>query len=247
MKRHGFSLIELLVTIAVIVALMALLMPVMALVRSQAQSTHCASNLRQIGSAAATYASDWSGRLPIGQIRAPLRDDLRLRYWGMYFGFYETIPDMQTTTVFNCPTWISRKMVDALDWSSADWPVDRRNMAFYTTSYGTNGYAAWLCDTSARDLNFNMLKMPNPSLNVYVSERMGIWHDGELGSDVFIDPPYQNPPYVINAPGPNTAKAYEYNLRLSHRRRANSIFYDFHVGANTATDFVQTPGIWWNP
>jgi prepilin-type N-terminal cleavage/methylation domain-containing protein/prepilin-type processing-associated H-X9-DG protein len=63
-KRRGFTLIELLVVIGIIALLLAILLPVVSRVRFQAQCAVCASNLRQIATAASHYATDNNGRLP---------------------------------------------------------------------------------------------------------------------------------------------------------------------------------------
>jgi prepilin-type N-terminal cleavage/methylation domain-containing protein/prepilin-type processing-associated H-X9-DG protein len=60
-SRFGFTLIELLVVVAIIAILAALLMPSLKGARDRAKAMHCMNNLRQIGIAAATYASDNNG------------------------------------------------------------------------------------------------------------------------------------------------------------------------------------------
>lgn len=62
--RHGFSLIDLLVSIAVITVLIGLLMPSVAQVREAARRVICASNVRQHGLGIAMYADDFHGFLP---------------------------------------------------------------------------------------------------------------------------------------------------------------------------------------
>lgn len=62
--RIGFTLVELLVVIAVVAILSSVLMPVFGRARAAARSTACVSNLRQIGQAFAMYAQDWDGSLP---------------------------------------------------------------------------------------------------------------------------------------------------------------------------------------
>jgi prepilin-type N-terminal cleavage/methylation domain-containing protein len=57
--RAGFSLIELLVAIAVIAVLVALLFPVLSRARDMAQDTVCLSNHRQFGVAFGTYAAEF--------------------------------------------------------------------------------------------------------------------------------------------------------------------------------------------
>jgi len=60
----GFTLIELLVAIAIIAILAAILFPVFAHARAQAQKTTCLSNLRQIGMAVQMYLQDHDERYP---------------------------------------------------------------------------------------------------------------------------------------------------------------------------------------
>lgn len=58
---RGFSLIELLVTVAIIALLVGVLLPVLGSVRGEGRTIACGSNLRQLGIANASYAAEHDG------------------------------------------------------------------------------------------------------------------------------------------------------------------------------------------
>lgn len=62
--RSAFTLIELLIVIAIIAVLAAILFPVFAQAREQARKTTCLSNLRQIGTAFHLYTQDYDEGFP---------------------------------------------------------------------------------------------------------------------------------------------------------------------------------------
>lgn len=66
MKRNSFSLIELLVTIAVIAILAGLLLPALQSARKKSQSLQCINNLKQNGLVFVYYANDFDGYMPVG-------------------------------------------------------------------------------------------------------------------------------------------------------------------------------------
>jgi prepilin-type N-terminal cleavage/methylation domain-containing protein/prepilin-type processing-associated H-X9-DG protein len=69
--QPAFTLIELLVVIGIIAILMALLLPALATAKESGRRAACLSNLRQIGIAIQSYATDNNGRMPYGPAAPP--------------------------------------------------------------------------------------------------------------------------------------------------------------------------------
>lgn len=66
--RSGFTLIELMIIIAIIGLLAAILFPVLAYSRDKAGQTQCLSNLKQLAMASHQYSLDWDGLFPLTTI-----------------------------------------------------------------------------------------------------------------------------------------------------------------------------------
>ena len=67
LKKRVFSLVELLIVIAILAILCALLLPALNSARGKAQAIFCTGNLKQYGTAYYQYASDYNDYLPFNQ------------------------------------------------------------------------------------------------------------------------------------------------------------------------------------
>jgi prepilin-type N-terminal cleavage/methylation domain-containing protein/prepilin-type processing-associated H-X9-DG protein len=63
-NRDGFTLVELLVTLAIIALLAAILLPALSRAHEAAQRARCSNNLRQWALIYKMYANEWDGMLP---------------------------------------------------------------------------------------------------------------------------------------------------------------------------------------
>jgi prepilin-type processing-associated H-X9-DG protein/prepilin-type N-terminal cleavage/methylation domain-containing protein len=70
-RGKGFTLVELLIVIGIITVLIAMLLPALGKARGAAQTTQCASNMRQIGQFFAIYANQYSGYIIPGSTGYP--------------------------------------------------------------------------------------------------------------------------------------------------------------------------------
>jgi len=139
-RQKGFTLVELLVVIAVIALLMAVLLPVLGRVRKQAKSVVCRSNLRQWGMAYSMYVVDHDGRIPDFWGHSII--GLGKGYWSKYAFPWE----MYTTNedILLCPTARSQ---DSSRPSEQAWRLGRVDDTpeYFLGSYGNN---IWLAGQS---------------------------------------------------------------------------------------------------
>lgn len=114
--QYGFSLVELLVALAIVAILAVILLPILGTVRKASHNATCVSNMRQIGTGILLYAGDNEQRLPgslfptqgpvynLDQRRLPNRlvpylDIPKSDTWST------SLPVMTRAEIFACPEW----------------------------------------------------------------------------------------------------------------------------------------------
>lgn len=100
-RQHGFTLIELLVVISIIAVLAAMLLPAISTVRSLARSTTCQSQLRQVGAAYVTYASESEGLIPDA---VAFGGGLTTIHWTARVATQLEL-DTSKRSLLSCPSW----------------------------------------------------------------------------------------------------------------------------------------------
>jgi prepilin-type N-terminal cleavage/methylation domain-containing protein/prepilin-type processing-associated H-X9-DG protein len=86
-RRHaGFSLLEILISMALVSMLLGVLLPLLANARETSQRDRCVDNLRQLGRAVAMYMDDSDGRFPM------VPTDSSWRYAGVRFSSVDQRP-----------------------------------------------------------------------------------------------------------------------------------------------------------
>jgi prepilin-type N-terminal cleavage/methylation domain-containing protein/prepilin-type processing-associated H-X9-DG protein len=100
--RRGFTLVEMLVVIAIIAILAGILFPVFSRARAKARQTNCASNMQQVGTAIAMYAHDNAELLPAWAFGNIANNDNGPAQGG-YTWDYVIQPYLKSTAVLHCP------------------------------------------------------------------------------------------------------------------------------------------------
>jgi general secretion pathway protein G len=172
-RTRAFTLIEVIVVLAIISLLAALLFPAFLTARGKARQVVCASNLRQSGLGIAMYAQDYDGLYPHA---VDPSDRAAPGGWGLFPEFAEAIPSiglvqevlqpyLSSRQVFACP---ADKGIGVHEFSGV-------LLNAFPTSYGKFGTSYYYrTEIAARRASEASIQTPT-SLNV-LFDGAGRWH-----------------------------------------------------------------------
>lgn len=239
----GFTLLELLIVVAVLVLLAAVLLPALSSARESARRIRCTSNLRQTQQSAQMFVTDNRGGFPSYIYRAVLANDgqwsLQINpEWGL-----TNIGPSITTGVLACPS-------DRTPWQNKGTAL---SYAYNFTMYLAD-ITVWSISPTRTALFFD--GHPNAATaqlwwgqdgQVGANGRVTICHNGNTmtvnDSSIGSFPgghapgPANHPPCVVGpCGGGQNANLAQFNLQSSgsllarrHMRRVNAVFLDGHV------------------
>lgn len=168
--RQGFTLVEVLIVIAIIAILAGIVFPVFALTRERARSSSCLSNEKQLGAAFLLYVQDYDQRTLHGGITVD-------SYWGPYTvpgagwagGLYAYV---KNPGVFHCPD----------DTTGLSQPGATPISYLYNSNASGWGYGV------------NVTRINSPARSVLLAEVSGIVTDPRVPGETYAETGRQTSP-----------------------------------------------------
>ena len=218
-RRSAFTLVELLVVMAIIVILASLLLPALSGSKASSKRIQCVSNLRQLGIAAHFYVDDNGDFYPIAYYYQARQGVTYYYAWDL------TTIESNPKTVIPGLLWQGRTTLQIQQCPSftgeANWLSDPFTGYNYNTSYIGHG-------------QFETIPEPAKGSDVLRSSKTVLFGDGQYseGADKFMRAPWPNPGDEDFEPRWSGTQGFR------HLKLSNAAFCDGHVESlrNVYTD-----------
>lgn len=215
MKRTAFTLIELLIVIAIIAVLAAILFPVFATAREKARQTTCASNEKQLGLAMMLYIQDYDETFPLVYYDE-VASSPTYNHWmpgdssGTYTASFTLyLPYAKTPRIYHCPDYPN---AGATVYLTTSYTYSAQNP---DETYAINGYICSYGGSSAIEPSpLTMSKVNAPSQTIAYAESV---------------PTIANPTTIATSWSQIFSATSPIRIGFPHSQGANLLFCDGHV------------------
>lgn len=229
--QPGFTIIELLVVVAVIALLIALLMPSLKSARDLARRTVCASNTRQLYQCQLSYLSDSQGTM--------------FAYWwhpsaGNRIWIRQLQPYIQQADLLICPSTANPPGTTRIGQARLTW-VEARHGEVTPWDRSSYGYNTWLCPDNRyipdADSYTSLMQIREPSRVPLLGD--AVWRDLIAGT-LKVFPSDLNDPYSVTTAAMDHAAWW---CTDRHDRVTNVSFMD---GSSRSIDLPQLWSLQWH-
>jgi prepilin-type N-terminal cleavage/methylation domain-containing protein len=241
----AFTLVELLVVIAVIALLAAILLPVLSRAKAKALQTQCLSNFKQTGIALQMFVDEHNDQLPPGGTNSLLLTERptyakapnfrRLLAYNLATYLSLPSPDQLSDTITNtvktllCPAYVQSLPGNTLD--NYDGESDNFQHAYCFAM--SRNLGVWFTNTPLAALQvfpFGWQATGQPSLRLAdIAHSMSLsdaWAAADFDQDAVVDP-------ATLGDGVQEYVA----LKPPHRTARNFLFFDMHAAAKKVTSW----------
>lgn len=217
-----FTLIELLIVIAIIAILASILLPALNKARGKAREIHCVNNMKQLGIALFIYTDSWNQHLPT--IMTTTSATTETRYW-----FDSSMLNLNPKLIYGCPE---------ARYQSGTFNIYAR------IAYGLHNYPfGGSCKESTKLTAFKKSKLSEKVIfgDSSNSEDYNNWYGSKLGDRTYsrgyyFDAQYHYPRFRHGNKNEFVAYQDSHRSHIGNTSRASFCFLDGHAGLMTVTE-----------